>query len=252
MQPPDPKQGERDYFARIGPEGIAHTLRKPFSDDHCAHYLASMTALFNLLPPPPLRVVEFGCGTGWLALALAQRGYSVLGVDISEDAVCHARATAASRGLDNIEYRAADYEHFDGAGTFDFAIFHDALHHAEDEIAALRCAYAALRPGGCVIALEPGSGHDATPASVRAVTEFGVHEKCMPPAHIIRSARAAGFSRHLVLPTPHELNRLVYRRAYHASPSQADLFGRWTLSLFRSLWHLGKSRWDPGLVLLWK
>ena len=249
---PDPKQGERDYYARLGSEGLAHALRKPFSDDHCAHYLASMTAFFSLLPPPPARIVEFGCGTGWLSLALAQRGFDVLGLDISEDAVAHAGAAARNRELANVRFVAADYETFSGEGAFDFAIFHDSLHHAESELAALRCAHRALRDGGCVIALEPGSGHDTTPVSVRAVTEFGVHEKCMPPAHIVRVAREAGFRRHLVLPTPHTLNRLVYRRAYHQAPSRAELLGRWGLSLFRSLLHLSRSRWDPGLVMLWK
>ena len=45
----DPKQGEREYFARIGAAGIAHSLAKPYADDNCAQYLAVMTALFGLL-----------------------------------------------------------------------------------------------------------------------------------------------------------------------------------------------------------
>src|SRR5512140_2901246 len=97
--PSDPKQGERDYYAQLGPAGLAHSLGKPFSDDCCPQYLAALTALFSLMAPPPRRIVEFGCGTGWLALFLAQRGYTVLGVDISADAIRHAREAARARGL---------------------------------------------------------------------------------------------------------------------------------------------------------
>lgn len=248
---PDPKQGERDYYAQLGPEGIAHSLGKPFTDDCCAQYLASLTALFSLMAPPPARVVEFGCGTGWLALYLAQRGYEVLGVDIAEDAVRHARAAAQARGLATAEFVAADYETFAGGGRFDYAIFHDSLHHAESELAALRCAHAALKPQGCVITLEPGSGHGEAPSSQAAVARYGVHEKSMPPAHIIATGRRAGFTRHLVLPHPYTHHRLVYRRAYHGAPAAGRLSGLWLLSLLRSL-RLLLGRKDPGLVLLWK
>ena len=249
---PDPKQGERDYYARLGAEGVAHSLGKPFIDDCCPQYLAAMTALFSLMAPPPRRVVEFGCGTGWLSLYLAQRGYEVLGLDISEDAVRLARTAARDRGLAGIEFTACDYEAFAGQARFDYAIFHDALHHAESELAALRCAYAALVPGGCVIIIEPGSGHDTAESSRRAVAEFHVHEKSMPPAHVIRVGRQAGFIRHLVLPHPYQHNRLVYRRAYHQAGSRLDLAGLWCLSLLRSLRSLLHWRKDPGLVVLWK
>ena len=33
------------------------------------------------LPPPPVRVLEVGCGTGELALALAARGHDVVAID---------------------------------------------------------------------------------------------------------------------------------------------------------------------------
>ncbi len=251
MSSPDPKQGERDYYAKLGAAGVAHSLSKPFSDDCCPQYLAAMAAIFSLLPPPPARIVEFGCGTGWLSLYLAQRGYDVLGTDIAGEAVALARDAAKKRALNNVEFIEADYESFAGAGRFDFAIFHDALHHAESELAALRCAHAALRSGGCLIALEPGSEHSVAETSLEAVKHFGVHEKNMPPSHIIAIGRKAGFGRHLVLPHPHQHHRLQYRRAYQSAQNQGELNGRRFLSVFRSLRQLLR-RQDPGMVLLWK
>lgn len=248
----DPKQGEKDYYAQLGAEGIEHSLGKPFSDDCCAQYLAAMTALFSVMAPPPARVVEFGCGTGWLSLALAQRGYEVLGVDIAQEAADLARQAAASRGIRTAEFVASDYENFAGNGRFDYAIFHDALHHAESELAALRCAYAALASGGCLITLEPGSAHAGAATSREAVERFGVHEKSMPPSHIIAAARQAGFKRHLVLPHPHQHNRLIYRRAYHRARSSRELANLRFLSVIRAIGQLLRWRQDPGFVLLWK
>ena len=249
--PPDPKQTERDYYARIGPEGLAHSVGKPFSDDGCAQYLAVATAVFGLLPPPPLRIVEFGCGTGWLTLFLAQRGYGVLGLDISTEAIDAACAEAAARKLPGAEFIVGDYETFEFREAFDAAIFHDSLHHAEDERAALLCAWRALRPGGCAIAIEPGVGHGRTSTSRRAVREFGVHEKDMPPRRIVALARSVGFRRHLVLPYPHDLNRAFYRRAYHAAPSAAELFSLRLLGTLRALRRIFARR-GHGLVVLWK
>jgi SAM-dependent methyltransferase len=45
-------------------------------------------------------VVDVACGTGMHALALAQRGYAVLGVDLSPGMIERARANAATAGTD--------------------------------------------------------------------------------------------------------------------------------------------------------
>jgi cyclopropane fatty-acyl-phospholipid synthase-like methyltransferase len=53
-------------------------------------------ALIKLLEenPPSGPVLDVGCGTGELALAIARRGFSVLGVDASGEAIAQAQAKA--------------------------------------------------------------------------------------------------------------------------------------------------------------
>jgi SAM-dependent methyltransferase len=247
----DPKQGERDYFARIGEAGRLHAARKPFSDACCVQNLANLTSIMALMRPPPARVVEFGCGTGWLSLFLAERGYEVTGVDISPDAIAIARQLQAGRQLRSADFSVADYEEINLEPNADYVVFHDALHHAESETAALRAAHAALKSGGLMICIEPGEGHSDSPSSRRAVNEFAVHEKDMPPRVILRHARAAGFRRHLVLPFPWEYTRTMYRPGYSNATSGADAFARKWLSLMRSIRSFFTTR-AQGTVLLWK
>lgn len=248
--PFDPKQGEREYFARIGEAGRTHAARKPFSDDNCADYLIKTGAFLLLMPPAPARVVEFGCGTGWLSLIFAERGYDVTGIDIAPEAIAIAEKLRDERGL-RATFRVSDYENARVDPPADCVIFHDALHHAESESDALRAAYAALRPGGMVICMEPGEGHSVAATSVHAVQEYGVHEKDMPPEHIIRHARAAGFTRHVVLPWPLRHNRAIYRHSYALAPSNSDLRGRRLMGFWRAIRGFFHAR-KQGVVVLWR
>lgn len=60
---------------------------------------------------PRGRALVVACGPGRNALYLAQHGFRVLGVDISEVAIRQARATADDRGLD-AEFLVADLDEF--------------------------------------------------------------------------------------------------------------------------------------------
>src|SRR5438045_590951 len=82
-----PRSGELTYYERIGERGREHAVAKPFSDDDCGLYLLRAGALFSLLPPPPARILDCGCGTGWLAYFLARRGYDIVATDVSPDAI---------------------------------------------------------------------------------------------------------------------------------------------------------------------
>jgi SAM-dependent methyltransferase len=248
---PDPKQGEREYFARIGPEGIRHSTQKPFSDEFCAQNLSNLDALFHFLAPPPAKLIEFGCGVGWLSLFLAQRGYQVTGVDISPDAIVAAQQQRELRGLPNVEFRVGDYEDPVPANDYDYALFYDSLHHAEVEQLAVQRAYEALRPGGAMIAFETHAGHSETEASRRAVREFGVHEKDMAPEYIAQLGARAGFRRHLIVQRPHQLIRSLYRPSYANGTSNFDLKVRLLLSKLRVIRRLFLGE-EERFIILWK
>src|SRR5256885_1275856 len=70
-------------------------------DDPVGRELVERTAdeLANVLPPPG-PVADLGCGPGAHALALARRGYDVIGVDGSPRMVEVARTRAARDNVD--------------------------------------------------------------------------------------------------------------------------------------------------------
>ena len=54
----------------------------------------------------PIRVLDAGCEDGLLASTLARRNptWTVVGADINDDALEHARAGASREGIQNVEY----------------------------------------------------------------------------------------------------------------------------------------------------
>lgn len=205
-----PKAGEKTYFDAIGEDGVAHSLNKPFSEEDRGIYLARVGAIMTLLPAPPARLLDLGCGTGWTSVFYARSGYDVTGQDIAENAIEHARRFAEENSITGVEFKASDYEDLTGDATYDAAVFFDSLHHAEDEFAALRSVYRLLKPGGICLTCEPGVNHGAAEGSIEAVETYGVTEKDMPPKTVARAGRAAGFSEVKYFADPILLNRLAY------------------------------------------
>lgn len=55
------------------------------------------------LRPPPARVLDAGCGTGRVAVRLAELGYDVAGVDADADMLAVARAEAPALAWDHVD-----------------------------------------------------------------------------------------------------------------------------------------------------
>ncbi len=70
-----------------------HGLRDPAVRD------ARRALLRSVLPAPPTDVVDVGCGTGSLAVLLAQAGYAVTGIDFSRAMLAAASRKAADAGV---------------------------------------------------------------------------------------------------------------------------------------------------------
>lgn len=98
---------------------------------------------------PPGRLLEVGSAAGWLLKHASERGWSAQGVDLSADAVAHARGL----GLDVLqgELSAAALP----AASFDLVYLGDVLEHVPDCRATLAECARVLKPGGILYVRGP-------------------------------------------------------------------------------------------------
>jgi ubiquinone/menaquinone biosynthesis C-methylase UbiE/MoaA/NifB/PqqE/SkfB family radical SAM enzyme len=94
------------------------------------------------------RVLDIGCGPGWLTVQYAKGGAVVNAVDLTPKAVELTRAHLACHGLsaDVAEANAESLPFADG--TFDLVVASGVLHHTPDTQTAFREAFRVTRPGG--------------------------------------------------------------------------------------------------------
>jgi len=96
-------------------------------------------------------VVDFGCGSGYQAVAMALQGARfVLGIDPSATTLGRARALAEAHGVSDrvqfVERAAADHR-----GRFDVVISQNSMEHFPDPAAALALMASTLRNGGTLL-----------------------------------------------------------------------------------------------------
>ncbi len=105
---------------------------------------------------PGSRVLDLTCGPGLYAVALAERGAQVTGVDFGPAAIAHARQLAAEAGLtDHCTFIEADVRDYTPEpAAYDAALFlygQLAVFSRHEAAALLAKTVAALRPGGRLV-----------------------------------------------------------------------------------------------------
>ena len=109
--------------------------------------------------------VDLGCGGGRLALELARRGATVIGVDVSAAMVDRMLSQAKSEGIVTVTGVVSPIEGFTQPdATVDLVISNYALHHLldADKAKVVRAAYQWLRPGGQLVNSDMMLGRGAT------------------------------------------------------------------------------------------
>ncbi|MEH3142757.1 MAG: class I SAM-dependent methyltransferase [Mycobacterium kyogaense] len=107
----------------------------------------------------PGRALDLGCGEGADVLWLAEKGWHVLGVDISETALGRAVEEAARRGIaERVTFRQMDLSDDFPEGTFDLvsAQFLQSMVRLDRE-RIFGAAARAVAPGGVLIVVDHGA-----------------------------------------------------------------------------------------------
>jgi trans-aconitate methyltransferase len=116
--------------------------------------LLASSLVAELAPQPGERILDLGCGDGFLSLQIAESGAVVIGVDSSPQMA----AAAQERGVD-ARIMSGESLRFDG--EFDGVFSNAALHWMSNQDSVLEGVYRALKPGGRFVAECGGQGNAA-------------------------------------------------------------------------------------------
>lgn len=123
------------------------------------------------------RVLDVGCGSGRLAVALAPLVEHVTGVDLTPAMLDQARSLQADAGVANVEWRQSDVTALPFAdGAFSLVTCRAMLHHTALPADVLAEMSRVCAPGGRIAA------SDLTPASGKAAA-FDAIEILRDPSH---------------------------------------------------------------------
>ncbi|MFD0899566.1 class I SAM-dependent methyltransferase [Actinomadura sediminis] len=104
-----------------------------------------------------LRVLDAGCGEGYVARTLAAQGADVLGVDVSQGLIDAARAAAAGApagGGGSLSFVRAGVDDVPAAdGEFDLVVCNHLFSHLQDPTSAIGEFARVLRSGGRLVVL---------------------------------------------------------------------------------------------------
>lgn len=128
----------------------------------------------EVAPLTPGTALDLGCGEGGDAIWLAQRGWRVTAVDISDTALKRAAGHATEAGVDDIVWERHDLTVSLPEGRFDLVsaqFFHSPVEENGDRDKALRRAADAVTPGGTLLV----AGHAGWPTWVDEPPHADVH-----------------------------------------------------------------------------
>jgi 2-polyprenyl-3-methyl-5-hydroxy-6-metoxy-1,4-benzoquinol methylase len=115
-------------------------------------------------PAAPMRILDAGCGTGWVTRALASFGHQVDGVDSAATAVSACCAQAGTHGRDS--YALARLDTWAPPYLYDAVVSLDVLVQIMEEsvwAASLVNLASLVRFGGCLVLSEHDLANDRVP-----------------------------------------------------------------------------------------
>ena len=128
----------------------------------------------NYLSKKGGRLLDIGCGSGWLTFKFAEVGMRVHGIDVSEEQINAALRFKHERKANSVIFECADFLEWDCTvydGEFDSIFVSAFLHHlpeSEMKEAFEKIAYL-LKPGGRVFLYEPLTVTSARSTAVKLI-----------------------------------------------------------------------------------
>lgn len=111
-----------------------------------------------------MRVLDFGCGSGYGTARLAEHCRHIIGVDVASDAIAHARRNYQRHNLEYATIAPAEEQPLPFPDqSFDVVLSFQVIEHVTDEAKYLSEAWRVLRPGGRFVVATPDRGSRLLP-----------------------------------------------------------------------------------------
>ena len=197
----DYKQAAIEYVSMLDAERRHYLFTKPFYNlankppkhagegmdaETFRHFCDFANIAVALALPAGSRILDVGCGSGWLSEYFARLGYIVKGIDISPELIQMSRERIARVPYDvdhettlQCSFEVHDIEHVALDDQFDGVICYDSLHHFEDERAVIANLSALTAYGGSLFILEgdrPPAGSATEDELVEVMRRYGTCE----------------------------------------------------------------------------
>lgn len=197
----DYKRAAIEYVSMLDAERRHYLFTKPFYNlankppkhagegmdaETFRHFCDFANIAVALALPAGSRILDVGCGSGWLSEYFARLGYIVKGIDISPELIQMSRERVARIGYDvdheitlRCSFEVHDIEHVALEDQFDGVICYDSLHHFEDERAVIANLSALTAYGGSLFILEgdrPPAGSATEDELVEVMRRYGTLE----------------------------------------------------------------------------
>jgi SAM-dependent methyltransferase len=215
----DYKHGAIAYANKLDASDRHHLHTKPFynlankisrwtgdglDEDTRRHFCDFANIAYTLALPAGARILDIGCGSGWLCEYFARLGYDITGIDISPDLIqiANERLGKVPYGVDHqtpLSYRfiVHDIESEPLSETFDAVLCYDSLHHFEDEHAVLKNIAAMLDYGAQLFVLEgekPPESSDTEEELRRVMKEYATLESPFIREYLFQILTQYGFA----------------------------------------------------------
>jgi len=229
----DYRQGAIEYPRKLDSANLYHLYTKPFynlankisrwegnglDDDTHRHFCDFANIALALALPAGARVLDAGCGSGWLCEYFSRLGYDCTGIDISPDLIdiANQRLASVPYGADQhtpLKYRLLvhDIESEPLPETFDAILCYDSLHHFENEQAVLTNIAAMLDYGSQLFVLEgerPPEGSSTEDELRNVMKQYATLESPYSAGYLRQLLREHGFA---IVGDYVGLNRLIER-----------------------------------------
>ena len=133
---------------------LAHRWWDPQSEFRPLHEINPLRLAWieNRVPLSGQRVLDIGCGGGILADAMARKGASVLGIDLSTKALRVAQLHALEAQTEGVQYQEISAEALaaEQPQGFDVVTCMEMLEHVPDPASIVKACAALVKPGGYV------------------------------------------------------------------------------------------------------